>query len=158
MADVLVVADAALGRAAAEVVLDAVAGEDLDGAVVHLHREVDGELAPGLPQDLAQAGVEVEPLGGEVELLLGHVPRVDGRQRPARWSSVQASFAGRPATAAAGSRFVSRTTPRGAAVRADARRTTRSEGVCRRVALRRGPDSPTLPDQYGSSIRPSAHR
>src|SRR4029453_6217007 len=38
--DVLVVADAALGRAAAEVVLDAVAGEDLDRPVVHLHREV----------------------------------------------------------------------------------------------------------------------
>ena len=39
--DVLVVADAALGRAAAEVVLDAVAGEDLDRPVVHVDREVD---------------------------------------------------------------------------------------------------------------------
>ena len=53
---VLVVADAALGRAAAEVVLDAVAGEDLDAAVVHLDREVDDQLAPRLAQDLAQAG------------------------------------------------------------------------------------------------------
>ena len=53
---VLVVADAALGRAAAEVVLDAVAGEDLDAAVVHLDREVDGQLAARLAQDLAQAG------------------------------------------------------------------------------------------------------
>ena len=69
--DVLVVADAALGRAAAEVVLDAVAGEDLDAAVVHLDREVDGQLAARLAQDLAQAGVEVEPVGGEVELLPG---------------------------------------------------------------------------------------
>ena len=39
--DVLVVADAALGRAAAQVVLDAVAREHPDGAVVHLDREVD---------------------------------------------------------------------------------------------------------------------
>ena len=38
--DVLVVADPALGGTAAEVVLDAVAGEDLHRAVVHLHREV----------------------------------------------------------------------------------------------------------------------
>src|SRR6185369_13037772 len=51
--DVLVVADAALGRAAAEVVLDAIAGEHLDGAVVHLHGEVDGELAAGLAEDAA---------------------------------------------------------------------------------------------------------
>ncbi len=75
---VLVVADAALGRAAAEVVLDAVAGEDLDAAVVHVHREVDGQLAARLAQHAAQARVEVEPVGGQVELLLGHFPRVDG--------------------------------------------------------------------------------
>ena len=68
------VADAALGRAAAEVVLDAIAGEDLDAAVVHLHREVDDELAARLAQDLAQPGIEVEALGGEVELCLGHLP------------------------------------------------------------------------------------
>ena len=78
-ADVLVVADAALGRAAAEVVLDAVAGEDLDRAVVHLHREVDGQLAARLAQDAAQAGVEVEALGGKVELLLGDLPGIDRR-------------------------------------------------------------------------------
>ena len=78
-ADVLVVADAALGRAAAEVVLDAVAGEDLDRAVVHLHGEVDGQLAARLAEDAAQAGVEVEPLGGQVELLLGDLPGVDRR-------------------------------------------------------------------------------
>ena len=87
MRHVLVVADAALGRAAAEVVLDAVAGEDLDGAVIHLDREVDVQLAAGLAQDLAQAGVEVELVGGDVELLLRDVPRVDGRRRLARSSS-----------------------------------------------------------------------
>ena len=34
----------------------------------------------GLAQDLAQAGVQVEPVSGEVKLLLGHVPRVNGRR------------------------------------------------------------------------------
>ena len=53
------VADAALGRAAAEVVLDAVAGEDLDRPVVHVDREVDGELAARLAQDQAHARVQV---------------------------------------------------------------------------------------------------
>ena len=72
--DVLVVADAALGRAAAEVVLDAVAGEHLDGAVVHLDREVDRELAARLTQDPAQARVEVEPVGGQVELAAAPLP------------------------------------------------------------------------------------
>ncbi len=90
------VADAALGRAAAEVVLDAVAGEDLDAAVVHLHREVDGELAARLAQDLAQSRVEVEALGGQVELLLGDVPRVDAAPRPARWSWRAVPPFGRP--------------------------------------------------------------
>ena len=73
------VADAALGRAAPEVVLDAVARVDLDRAVVHLHGEVDDQLAPRLAQDAPEAGVEVEPLGGEIELLLGDLPRVDRR-------------------------------------------------------------------------------
>ena len=77
--DVLVVADAALGRAAAEVVLDAIAGEDLDGAVVHVDREMDGELAARLAQDEAHAGIQAEALGREVELSLRDFPRVDPR-------------------------------------------------------------------------------
>ena len=76
-ADVLVVADAALGRAAAEVVLDAVAGEDLDRPVVHVDGEMDGQLAPRLAQDAAQAGVQLEPLGGQVELSLRDLPGID---------------------------------------------------------------------------------
>ena len=71
------VADATLGRAAAQVVLDAEAGEDLDGAIVHVDGKVDGELAAGLAQDAPEAGIQVELLGGEVELALGHVPRID---------------------------------------------------------------------------------
>ena len=46
--DVLVVADAALGWASAEVVLDAIAREHAHRTVVHLHREVDVQLALGL--------------------------------------------------------------------------------------------------------------
>src|SRR5436309_1387928 len=69
---------AALGRAAPEVVLDPVAGVDLHAAVVQLHREMDGELATGLSQDPAQAGVQVELVGRAIELLLRHGPRVDG--------------------------------------------------------------------------------
>ena len=81
MAHVLVVADAALGRPAAEVVLDAVAGEHLDRTVVHLHREVDGELAAWLAEDAAEAGVEIEAVGSQVELLLRDVPGVDRSPR-----------------------------------------------------------------------------
>ena len=76
---VLVVADAALRGTAPEVVLDAVAREDLDRAVVHLHREVDGQLPSRLTQHPPQARVEVEPVGGQIELLLGDLPRVDRR-------------------------------------------------------------------------------
>jgi hypothetical protein len=77
---VLVVADAALGRAAAQVVLDAIAGEDGDGPVVHLHGEVHGQLAAGLAENPAQARVEREPIGGQIELPLGDVPGVDRRR------------------------------------------------------------------------------
>ena len=53
--DVRVIADAALGRAPADVVLHAPAGEHPDRAVVHVHREVHGQLA----FDLAQASTRV---------------------------------------------------------------------------------------------------
>ena len=106
------VADAALGRAAAQVVLDAVAGEDLDRAVVHVDREVDGELAARLAQDEAHARVEVEAVGGEVELSLGDFPGVDG-QRRARWSWKENLRVGRPSWATSRVWVVSRTTPRG---------------------------------------------
>jgi hypothetical protein len=76
-ADVLVVADPALRRTATQVVLDAVTGEDLDAAIVHVDGEMDGELATRLAQDEAHAGVEIETLGGQVELALGDFPRID---------------------------------------------------------------------------------
>jgi hypothetical protein len=58
-------------------VLDAEAREDLDGPVVHVDREVDRELAARLAQHAPEAGVKVEHLGGEIELMLGDLPGVD---------------------------------------------------------------------------------
>ena len=62
------VAEAALGRAAREVVLHAVAVEDAERAVVHLDGEVHGKLALAGAQHLAHALVEVQALGRGVEL------------------------------------------------------------------------------------------
>ena len=67
--DVGVVADAALCRTERDVVLHAIAGEDLDLAVVHLHRTRDGDLPLRMREDLPDAGLEVEHAGGDVELL-----------------------------------------------------------------------------------------
>ena len=78
-ADVLVIPNAALGRTASEVVLDAVARVDLDRPVVHLHREVDDQLAARFAKNATKAGVKVEALRGEVELLLGDLPGVNRR-------------------------------------------------------------------------------
>ena len=66
---VRVVADAALGRAQRDVVLDAVAGEDLDFAVVHLHRAGHDDLPLGMGQDFPDARIESEQSGRAVELL-----------------------------------------------------------------------------------------
>ena len=115
--DVLVVADAALGRAAAQVVLDAIAGEDLDRPVVHVDREVDGELAPWLAQDEAHARVEIEAIGRQVELSLGDFPRVDARSDVLGGHGRENLRVGRPSRAAASVWVVSRTTPRGASQR-----------------------------------------
>ncbi len=65
--DVGGVADAAFGRAAGDGVLDAVAGEDFDGAVVHADGDVDDEFAGGLAEDLPDALIEVEFFCCEVE-------------------------------------------------------------------------------------------
>ena len=67
--DAGVIADAALGRTERDVVLHAVAGEDLDLAVVHLHRARDDDLALGVGEDLPDAGLEVEDARRLVELL-----------------------------------------------------------------------------------------
>ena len=65
--DVGRVADAALARAARDGVLDAVAGEDFDAAVVHGHGDMNDDLAGGIAQHLPDAGVEIETFGGIVK-------------------------------------------------------------------------------------------
>ena len=61
-------AEAALGRSTRDVVLDPIALEDLERAVVALHREVDGVLTLRHAQDRPDAGLEGEVVGGGVEL------------------------------------------------------------------------------------------
>ena len=58
--DVGGVADAAFAGAAGDGVLDAVAGEDFDGAVVHADGDVDDDFAGGVAEHLPDAVVEVE--------------------------------------------------------------------------------------------------
>ena len=67
--DVRVIADAALGGTERDVVLHAIAGEDLDLAVVHLHRTGDDDLPLGMGEDLPDAGFEIENAGRAIELL-----------------------------------------------------------------------------------------
>jgi len=64
-----VIPDAALGRPERDVVLHAVAGEDLDLAVVHLHRARHHNLPPWMGQHLPDARVEVQNARGSLELL-----------------------------------------------------------------------------------------
>ncbi len=87
--DMLVVADAALGRAAIGVVLHTIAGEDLNGAVVHAHGEANGNLTLGLAQDGAHRLGQIETLGGGIELLNGFLKRGKsvGRRRTRRRSA-----------------------------------------------------------------------
>ena len=70
-------ANAALVGAAGIVVLDAVAVEDAQRAVVHAHRDAELELARGPAQDLRHLGVQVEQLGDVVELALRHFKCID---------------------------------------------------------------------------------
>ena len=70
-------ADAALGRPAQIVVLDAEAAEDLDRPVVHAHRDGEVELAHGPAQQLAHARLEAELIGHAVELRLGHFEGIE---------------------------------------------------------------------------------
>ena len=75
--DSLVVADAALGRAGTAVVLDAVTGEDLDRAVVHLDREIDRQFALAVAQDAPHGVIEAENVGGDLKLLNRDSKQVD---------------------------------------------------------------------------------
>src|SRR5437763_379746 len=65
--DVRGITDAAFGRAAGDGVLHAIAGKNLDAAILHGYRDVHDDLAGGIAQDLPQAVVEVEFLRGVIE-------------------------------------------------------------------------------------------
>ncbi len=68
-----VVADAALVWAAGAVVLDAVAGEDVDLAVGALDGDLDGDLAVGGPEDDAHVVGKVHVVGRFVEVVADDV-------------------------------------------------------------------------------------
>ena len=71
-----VIPDAAFRRTAIDVVVNAVAGEHLDGVVVHQHRKGHGQLALTLAQHPRHVRIKTEHIGRDIELLLGHRPRV----------------------------------------------------------------------------------
>ena len=68
-----VVADAALRRAARDVVRDAPAGEDAHAAVVHRHRDRDLDRLLARAEDRDEVVVDAERVGHVLQLLLGHL-------------------------------------------------------------------------------------
>jgi len=63
-----VVPDATLAWSACAVVLDAVAGEHLDTAIVHPHRHFHLDFAERVHQDVPHVLLEVDQVGGALEL------------------------------------------------------------------------------------------
>ena len=108
--DVGVVANAALGGSAVDVVLHAVTREDACVAVVELDRKVTGELALNLAQDLAKPRLQLDQPCGLIELRLCSAPLVsfnrrlqldghistDDRGYSAAGSQITLTHAGRP--------------------------------------------------------------
>jgi hypothetical protein len=76
--DIGMVTDAALGGAAGQVVLHAVAFVRLNFPVVHAHGDGNDQLPLGLFQNRSQALIELEVIGGNVELLLGDLKWIQG--------------------------------------------------------------------------------
>ena len=68
-ADIGVVSNTALGGPERDVVLNAIPGEDLDLAVVHLDRTRDDDLTLGVREDLPDARVEPKQTRRSIELL-----------------------------------------------------------------------------------------
>src|SRR5262245_49300790 len=63
------IANASFGRSQRDVVLHAKAGEDLDFAVVHLHRTRDRDLSLRMGENFPDSWLEIENSGGAIELL-----------------------------------------------------------------------------------------
>src|ERR1019366_3920341 len=68
--------DAALGRAARDRVLYAVAGEDFDASIVELNWNVNGDFPSGSPKPFTHSVVEFEPPGGILKARGGGEPWV----------------------------------------------------------------------------------
>ncbi len=75
------IADAPLGGAAVEVVLNPVAGEELDRSVVHVNREVHRQHPLNVAQDGANGRVDVQIFSGLVELELSRRKGIRPRLR-----------------------------------------------------------------------------
>jgi hypothetical protein len=95
-----VVADAAFGRAARDVVCHPVALEDLDRLVVHVDRDRDDDRLLAPLEDADQVRIDLKEVGDEAQLFLreleGVLPEVadrrgDGRHRRAQYTTVYAA-------------------------------------------------------------------
>ena len=75
------VADPSLGRAEHRAVVDPVSREEADRAVVHRDREMYDEFAVRSGQVFADAALEREMVGGGLELVHRHLPRILSRHR-----------------------------------------------------------------------------
>ena len=87
-------ADAALGRAARDGVLHAIAGEDFQPAVVQLHRDVDGDLAwRACAEPCACRRRASSRVGGFVEARFGGEPGILFLlEREREWASGSSGF------------------------------------------------------------------
>ena len=74
--DTLMEPDATLGGSGGEIMLDAIAFEDRHAPVGAAHRQRDGEAAPGIFGPIADILLEVDGVGGLVELATGHPKHV----------------------------------------------------------------------------------
>ena len=70
------VADAALGRAARDIVLNPVAGENFDLSIVQFRGHGYFQHPLGHAQDLAKAWIELQIFGGDIELNLRNTVRI----------------------------------------------------------------------------------
>src|SRR5581483_2970577 len=95
-----VVADAALRGPAADVVLHAPAGVDVDRAVVPAHREVHGELSLDLAKDLARVVRKTHHVGRGVKTTLGGL--VSGTSRFDRHARDSTIYLRHPGSAMSG--------------------------------------------------------
>ena len=74
---VWVIANAALGRAARDVVLHAIAFKDFGLAAVHSHRNRDYELALRAAQNVSQRLFQFQIIRRAIKLLLGNFKRIE---------------------------------------------------------------------------------